>query len=292
LWRSLGKLLLLNKSGAKASPQLIHKLVNGVVREPGKLSGVGAADTLRGMSDLGRWGGVLEGLKNRPHFRKTLDGVLPVTGAIAARVDSLPARSVSDALYAYAKLFSTKGMGKAMPPFDEPEMTAVVRGLMARCETVAGELSPDEAAGALWAVAALCDAGRASLDGLDRPLANLLTAVERGLPQMSEGEAVNSVAWALAKLVRKHPELLSKGALTPGLMVAIGAAFQKMATGSIETRHPGQLIVALGPVSVLAEHGVMVPLGDGQGLTLVHFSAQLERFLWDQGRAQGLHSPF
>ena len=31
--------------------------------------------------------------------------------------------------------------------------------------------------------------------------------------------------------------------------------------------------------------------GSGQGLTLVHFSAQLERFLWDRGYAQGLCSP-
>jgi len=29
----------------------------------------------------------------------------------------------------------------------------------------------------------------------------------------------------------------------------------------------------------------------GQGLTLVHFSAQLERFVWDRGCAQGLCSP-
>jgi len=28
--------------------------------------------------------------------------------------------------------------------------------------------------------------------------------------------------------------------------------------------------------------------GGGQGLTLVHFSAQLERFVWDRGCAQGL----
>jgi hypothetical protein len=62
---------------------------------------------------------------------------------------SLPARSVSDALYAYAKLFNTKGM--AMPRFNQPEMTAVVRGLLERCETVACDLSPSEAADALWA---------------------------------------------------------------------------------------------------------------------------------------------
>ena len=64
---------------------------------------------------------------------------------------SLPARSVSDALLAYARLFSTSGMGQGMPPFNQPEMTAVVRGLLERCETVAGELSPSEAADALWA---------------------------------------------------------------------------------------------------------------------------------------------
>jgi hypothetical protein len=31
--------------------------------------------------------------------------------------------------------------------------------------------------------------------------------------------------------------------------------------------------------------------GEGQGLTLVNFSAQLERFLWDRGCAEGLCSP-
>jgi len=31
--------------------------------------------------------------------------------------------------------------------------------------------------------------------------------------------------------------------------------------------------------------------GHRQGLTLVHFSAQLKRFLWDRGRAEGLCSP-
>ena len=31
--------------------------------------------------------------------------------------------------------------------------------------------------------------------------------------------------------------------------------------------------------------------GMGQGLTLVHFSAQHERFLWDRGCAEGLCSP-
>ena len=31
--------------------------------------------------------------------------------------------------------------------------------------------------------------------------------------------------------------------------------------------------------------------GVGQGLTLVHFSAQLERFLWDRGCAYGSCSP-
>jgi hypothetical protein len=34
----------------------------------------------------------------------------------------------------------------------------------------------------------------------------------------------------------------------------------------------------------------LVPLG--QGLTLVHFSAQLERFVWDRGCATVLVSPF
>ena len=29
-----------------------------------------------------------------------------------------------------------------------------------------------------------------------------------------------------------------------------------------------------------------------QGLTLVHFSAQLQRFFWDRGCASGLCSPF
>jgi len=29
-----------------------------------------------------------------------------------------------------------------------------------------------------------------------------------------------------------------------------------------------------------------------QGLTLVHISAQLERFVWDRGCAQGLCSPY
>ena len=31
--------------------------------------------------------------------------------------------------------------------------------------------------------------------------------------------------------------------------------------------------------------------GQWQGLTLVHFSAQLERFVWDSGCAQGWCSP-
>ena len=31
--------------------------------------------------------------------------------------------------------------------------------------------------------------------------------------------------------------------------------------------------------------------GPGQGLTLVHLSAQLERFAWDRGCTQGLYSP-
>jgi len=31
--------------------------------------------------------------------------------------------------------------------------------------------------------------------------------------------------------------------------------------------------------------------GNGRGLTLVHFSAQLERFVWDRGCAWGLCSP-
>ena len=277
LWRSLGKLLPYG-SGAKASPQLIHKLVMDVVREPGKLSGVGAADTLRGMSDLGRWGGFGRP-RTRPHFEKILDGVLPVTGIIAARVDSLAARNVGDALFAYAKLFSTRGMGEALPPFDEPEITSLVQRLVARCETVTGELSPGEAAGALWAVATLCDVGRASLDGLDRPLANLLTAVERGLPSMSEGEAVDSVTWAVAKLVSLHPEIMSKGALTPGLLAAIGAAIQKAAPGSIEKGLPGmyQVTNAWLRVSVLAEHGAMVPLGDGCGAALLDAAAGAAR---------------
>ena len=30
---------------------------------------------------------------------------------------------------------------------------------------------------------------------------------------------------------------------------------------------------------------------DDQGLTLVHFSAQLERFVWDRGCAEGLCNP-
>jgi hypothetical protein len=57
LWRSLGKLLP-QSSGMTAlvSPQLINKLVAGIERKPGRLGGVGAADILRGMSDLGRWG--------------------------------------------------------------------------------------------------------------------------------------------------------------------------------------------------------------------------------------------
>jgi hypothetical protein len=33
------------------------------------------------------------------------------------------------------------------------------------------------------------------------------------------------------------------------------------------------------------------PGGDWQGLTLVHFSAQLEHFVWDRGCAQGLCTP-
>ena len=34
------------------------------------------------------------------------------------------------------------------------------------------------------------------------------------------------------------------------------------------------------------------PAGPQQELTLVHFSAQLERFVWDRGCAQGLCSPY
>jgi len=43
-------------------------MVNGVVRDAGTLSGVGAADTLRGMSDLGRWGA---GAYTRSDFSST-----------------------------------------------------------------------------------------------------------------------------------------------------------------------------------------------------------------------------
>jgi hypothetical protein len=79
----------------------------------------------------------------------------------------------------------------------------------------------------------------------------------------------------------------SKGELTPGLLAAVGAAIQKTVSGSINKGRLGthQVMFALDRISVLAENGAMVPLGDGQELTLVHFSAQHERFLWDKGRA-------
>jgi len=50
--------------------------------------------------------------------------------------------------------------------------------------------------------------------------------------------------------------------------------------------HMSQLRVAAGFMKVHAGHVHRTP--PDQGLTLVHFSAQLERFLWDRGGIQGL----
>ena len=52
-------------------------------------------------------------------------------------------------------------------------------------------------------------------------------------------------------------------------------------TSAVVTRHYG---------GAIAEHSSPAS-GSGQGLTLVHFSAQLERFVWDRGCAQGMCSP-
>jgi len=55
---------------------------------------------------------------------------------------------------------------------------------------------------------------------------------------------------------------------------------------------PAAAAGAAGGAAAAAKGDVNVnPLGDWQGLALAHFSAQLQRFLWDRGCAQGLCSP-
>jgi hypothetical protein len=44
-------------------------------------------------------------------------------------------------------------------------------------------------------------------------------------------------------------------------------------------------------VAAAASAAAFAAAAISQGLTLVHFSAQLERFVWDRGCAEGLCSP-
>jgi hypothetical protein len=59
------------------------------------------------------------------------------------------------------------------------------------------------------------------------------------------------------------------------------------------TSGPARPAAASQPLAMLPDAGWCGTgiTGAGQGLTLVHFSAQLERFLWDRGCSQGLSSP-
>jgi len=76
-------------------------------------------------------------------------------------------------------------------------------------------------------------------------------------------------------------------AVAAGEVAAAGAAAAAWAAGLSHRKVWRRVSSAAWP----AAPGAVAMNASSQGLTLVHFSAQLERTLWERGCSPGLHSP-